>query len=163
MFELRLKLHTPKALDLCFQKTARAHAWYLDSPRACLEAVYAGADWIKLIKSVSQRVARGQLFHCQWKGEKLNRRMVTLMLFSSIQCFTSTETVRKIRDGEPGTSTSTFTQLLNFETESGLVCSLLALATQTAQSVWIQTHKRFKGLIDDCFYIALFSALEQTE
>ena len=30
-------------------------------------------------------------------------------------CFTSTETIRLIRDGERGTATSTFTQLLSFE------------------------------------------------
>ena len=32
--------------------------------------------------------------------------------FDSVCCFTSTETVRTIRDGEPRTATSTFTQLL---------------------------------------------------
>jgi len=31
----------------------------------------------------------------------------------NVQCFTSTETIRAIRDGEPRTATSTFTQLLN--------------------------------------------------
>ena len=30
-------------------------------------------------------------------------------------CFTSTETIRTIRDGEPRTATSTFTQLLSSE------------------------------------------------
>ena len=30
-------------------------------------------------------------------------------------CFTSTEIVRTIRDGEPGTATSTFTQFLSSE------------------------------------------------
>ena len=33
-------------------------------------------------------------------------------------CFTSTETVRTIRDGEPSTATSTFTQLLSSESSS---------------------------------------------
>ena len=34
--------------------------------------------------------------------------------FTSVQCrFTSTETIRTIRDGEPRTATSTFTQLLS--------------------------------------------------
>ena len=41
-------------------------------------------------------------------------------LLPNIQCcFTSTETVRTIRDGEPRTSASTFTQLLSF----GLLCA----------------------------------------
>ena len=31
----------------------------------------------------------------------------------SVQCITSTETIRAIRDGEPMTATSTFTQLLS--------------------------------------------------
>ena len=33
-------------------------------------------------------------------------------------CFTSTETVRTIKDGEPRTATSTFTQLLNSDVTS---------------------------------------------
>ena len=33
-------------------------------------------------------------------------------------CFTSTETIRLIRDGEPRTTTSTFTQLLSSLSES---------------------------------------------
>ena len=38
------------------------------------------------------------------------------VLSSSLQCcFTSTETVRTVRDGEPRTATSTFTQLLSSE------------------------------------------------
>ena len=44
-------------------------------------------------------------------------RVRPLMLQVRVQCcFTSTETVRTIRDGEPRTSTSTFTQLLNSDT-----------------------------------------------
>ena len=40
-------------------------------------------------------------------------------LFSSVQsCFASTETIRLIRDGEPRTATSTFTQLLSSEKAS---------------------------------------------
>ena len=31
------------------------------------------------------------------------------------RCFTSTETIRTVRDGEPKTATSTFTQLLSSE------------------------------------------------
>ena len=37
-------------------------------------------------------------------------------MYSSLRvqcCFTSTETIRTIRDGEPRTATSTFTHLLN--------------------------------------------------
>ena len=44
-------------------------------------------------------------------------------------CFTSTETIRTIRDGEPRTSTSTFTQFLSSVTETAL-CR--ALVTETA-------------------------------
>ena len=42
---------------------------------------------------------------------------------SFVQCsFTSTETIRTIRDGEPRTSTSTFTQLLSSVCLSKLFC-----------------------------------------
>ena len=38
------------------------------------------------------------------------KRSLGLVLFFKC-CFTYTETIRHIRDGEPGTATSTFTQL----------------------------------------------------
>ena len=37
-------------------------------------------------------------------------------------CFTSTETIRTIRDGEPRTATSTFTQLLSSDIEQVQCC-----------------------------------------
>ena len=37
------------------------------------------------------------------------------------RCFTSTETIRTVRDGEPSTSTSTFTQLLISGSETSLM------------------------------------------
>ena len=47
---------------------------------------------------------------CQWFSEGLSVKAP----FTSVQCcFTSTETIRSIRDGEPRTATSTFTQFLS--------------------------------------------------
>ena len=40
-------------------------------------------------------------------------------------CFTSTETIRTIRDGEPRTATSTFTQLLSSESERARMSSFV--------------------------------------
>ena len=48
-------------------------------------------------------------------------------LLPNIQCcFTSTETVRTIRDGEPRTATSTLTQLLNYKVEILLTYNMLS-------------------------------------
>ena len=62
--------------------------------------------------------------------------MLNIITIINVQCcFTSAESVRTIRDGEPRTTTSTFTQLMN----SGIVINAI--------------HRSF---------IALFSALEHT-
>ena len=45
----------------------------------------------------------GQLFYCLWRQNKWDVQC----------CFTSTETIRAVRDEEPKTATSTFTQLLS--------------------------------------------------
>ena len=45
--------------------------------------------------------------------------------FSFLCCCTSTETIRLIRDGEPRTATSTFTQLLSSDTTTEIVSVLL--------------------------------------
>ena len=45
--------------------------------------------------------------HIELKLLDLSRRLLVQC------CFTSTETIRRIRDGKPRTATSTFTQLLN--------------------------------------------------
>ena len=65
-------------------------------------------------------------FQCGWEH----------LAFSFVQvqhCFTSTETVGIIRDWEPRTATSTFTQLLSYD-----------------------------FLLVDRFYMVVFSAFEQT-
>ena len=41
-------------------------------------------------------------------------------------CFTSTETARLIRDGEPRTATSTFTQLLKSAKEAAMVSVMMS-------------------------------------
>ena len=47
-------------------------------------------------------------------GKHWPKRQLAYIILVEVQfCFTSTETVRTIRDGEPRTATSTFTQLLN--------------------------------------------------
>ena len=48
-------------------------------------------------------------------------------------CFTSTETIRTIRDGEPRTATSTFTQLLSF------VCRGIQLTSVVFHSIELTT------------------------
>ena len=47
---------------------------------------------------------------CQPTSEDMN---LYILVFFFRCCFTSTETIRLIRDGEPRTATSTFTQLLS--------------------------------------------------
>ena len=44
-------------------------------------------------------------------------------------CFTSTETIRTVRDGEPRTSTLTFTQLLSSELSSSVQCCFTSIVT----------------------------------
>ena len=46
--------------------------------------------------------------------EKLVTPLCVSCFFFFKRCFTSTETIRIIRDGKPGTATSTLTQLLNY-------------------------------------------------
>ena len=48
-------------------------------------------------------------------------RLTPLEGFQFQCCFTSTETVRLIRDGEAPTATSTFTQLLSYDVESSIL------------------------------------------
>ena len=50
-------------------------------------------------------------------------------------CFTSTDTVRTVRDGEPMTSTSTFTQLLSSEMNTFNRSVLLYASTETVPTV----------------------------
>ena len=51
------------------------------------------------------------------------------LLFKFRCCFTSTETIRTIRDGEPRTATSTFTQLRSSETHPSVQCCFTATET----------------------------------
>ena len=62
-----------------------------------------------------------RLSHRSWSLERL---------FSFQCCFTFTETVRLIRDGEPRTATSTFTQLLGSEQYATFSSSNVALRPQ---------------------------------
>ena len=50
-------------------------------------------------------------------------------------CFTSTETVRTIRDGEPRTTTSTFTQFLGSE-NSQFIVPCCFTSTETVRAIW---------------------------
>ena len=50
-------------------------------------------------------------------------------------CFTSTETVRLVRDGEPRTATSTFTQILSSAMESSLLLKCCFTPTETVRLI----------------------------
>ena len=55
-----------------------------------------------------------------------------LISFQVQCCFTSTETTRTVRDGEPRTSTSTLTQLLTFDYVTAFVLALIAFTEKTS-------------------------------
>ena len=79
----------------------------------------------------------GTRFH--WLARAVHISVVVLKV--QVQCcFTSTETTRNIKDGEPRTATWTFTQLLSSESNDGErpVCMYLA------QTPSITTHKSHK-------------------
>ena len=57
-------------------------------------------------------------------------------MFSFWRCFTSTETIRIIRDGEPRTATSTFTLLLSSDTSVGQIRSLISTGEQKGWWWW---------------------------
>ena len=70
----------------------------------------------------------------QWSGKSTAVVCTTLSvprrLSTSVQCrFTSTETVRTVRDGEPRTATLTFTQLLSSVLPLSFSCCLTSLET----------------------------------
>ena len=65
---------------------------------------------------------------CYWNG-RCNKHHGRLLLLLLQCCFTSTETVRTIRDGEPRTSTSTFTQLLNSLVDVQVQCCFTSAET----------------------------------
>ena len=67
-----------------------------------------------------------RVIHCggEWKPSVVFSSLLLLLLLQC--CSASTETERTIRDGEPRTATSTFTQLLN--SDSGFLrCSPFSL------------------------------------
>ena len=82
--------------------------------------------------------ARAQLFFVIMYSPVLNRKGI---LFFFKCCSKSTETVRTVMDGEPRTSTSTLTQLLNSEfmiwPNSGFyrMCVLLLFTAWQGQSL----------------------------
>ena len=73
-------------------------------------------------------------------------------------CFTSTETIRSVRDGEPRTATSTFTQLLNSDASETTKRAIKELANQSAN----QPANQSKNISNPPSPLPLFSPTDST-
>ena len=88
------------------------------------------------------------------KTLKLSMRCsLALLTVTTLQvqsCFTSTETLRIIRDGEPRTATSTFTQLLSSELRHYVTAffSGVTLTFQQNRTAVAEQHSNFRRLLD---------------
>ena len=78
------------------------------------------------VNKVTKTVSEKKLLRNNSAARQLQERSSSSFSLMFVQCrFTSTETVRTVRDGEPRTSTSTFTQLLTsmgYDILSMLLC-----------------------------------------
>ena len=99
---------------------------------------------------------RSHFIHTLIMGIRTRGWRIVVFLCKTVQCcFTSTETLRTIRDGEPRTATSTFTQLLSSDRSLAQFCFPSTEIIRLIRGLCPDFHTAPEIVLSFCFSVAL--------